>query len=158
MRLNFKRPSKWVVGTGKDKTKQNKHPCTLRSPWPAVSWNLRRVQGKSWMLSEKAWGAIHSQNFQPAGWNANGTHGSNWNSKTTFGSTPLFPLQLVGTEINVPFAQNFHFYCSRLCLRLAPSRSTNEIACFSPLSAWKKPFFLIRKISGISNQKIWLNG
>ena len=27
--------------------------------------------------------------------------------RTTFGSTPLFPFQLVGTEITVPFAQNF---------------------------------------------------
>ena len=81
------------------------------------------------------------------------------NKRTTFGGTPLFPLQPVGTEITVPFAQYFHFYCSRICSRLhqliAPSRSTNEIASFS--LAWKKAFLLTRKISGISNRKFWLN-
>ena len=76
------------------------------------------------------------------------------NKRTTFRGNPLFPFQPVGTEIIVPFVQNFHFYCSRifspLHQLLAPSRSINEIASFLP--AWRKPFLLSRKISGISNE------
>ena len=82
------------------------------------------------------------------------------NKRTTLGGTPLFSFQPVGTESTVPSGQNFYFYCSRICLLLhqllEPSRSTNEIASFSP--AWKKRFLLSRKIFGISNRKFWLNG
>ena len=81
------------------------------------------------------------------------------NKRTTFEGTPLFPFQPAGTKITFPFAQKFPF-CSRICSQLhqllALSRSTDEIAGFSP--AWKKPFVLTRKISRMSNRKFWLNG
>ena len=78
--------------------------------------------------------------------------------RTTFTGNPLFPFQPVGTEI--PFAQNLHFNCLRICsclhqaglhqLLSPPSRSTKEIASFS--SAWKRPsFWRTRKISGTEN-------
>ena len=50
--------------------------------------------------------------------NANGARGLNENlpeQTDDLISTPLFPFQPVGTKITVPFAQIFHFYCSRIC-------------------------------------------
>ena len=75
-----------------------------------------------------------------------------------FSIQPSFPVQPVEMQMrraiqvkifadrpsDVPFhlQKNFHFYWSRICSRLhqllAPSRSNNGIASFSP--AWKKPF------------------
>ena len=52
------------------------------------------------------------------------------------------------TEINIPFAQNFHFYCLQICLRLhqllAASWSTNGIALHlhgKSLSFWQENFW-----------------
>ena len=77
------------------------------------------------------------------------------NKRTTFGGTPLFSSNRF--ERKLPF--HFHFYCLQICSRLrqllAP-RSTNEITSFLP--AWKKPFLLTRKLSGISNRRFWPNG
>ena len=56
-------------------------------------------------------------------------------------------------------AEKLRLFCRLICLRLhqplVPSRSTSDIASFSP--AWKIPFLLTRKISRISNRKVWLN-
>ena len=76
------------------------------------------------------------------------------NKRTTFVVSPLFSLHLAGTEITVPFAQNFHFYFVVFLLHNL-SFFPNEIASLEPKG--KKPFHLTRKVSEISNRKFWLN-
>ena len=57
---------------------------------------------------------------------------------------------------------NFPFVPLTICLSLhkllAQSGSTDELEIASLLAAWKKPFLLTQKISGISNRKFCLNG
>ena len=58
----------------------------------------------------------------PTGWNANGTYGSNGNFPEQTDHLrrymySTFPFQPDRKEITVPFAQHFHFYCSRFCSR-----------------------------------------
>lgn len=51
--------------------------------------------------------------FRSTGWNAHGHVDQNKISRTkwtTFGGTPVFPFQLLKTEITVTFAQNFDFH------------------------------------------------
>ena len=70
------------------------------------------------------------------------------NKWTTFGGISLFPFQPDETEITVQFAQNFHFYCSRL---------HQFLTSLSP--AWKQKCpSVTRKIFGISDRKFGLNG
>ena len=69
------------------------------------------------------------------------------NKRTTLGGTPLFPFQPNGTEITVPFAQHFHFYCLPALKPISCTITTyHEIASFSPPR--NKHFLLTRRRRG----------
>ena len=109
-----------------------------------------------------------SQYFRATGW-------MEWVKKQmTFGGNPLFPFQLVRTEIIIIIP--FHWRKISICTAHAHSSSAMLFVGFlhhharffdlparlqvwnwkrSSLPAWQKPFLLIQKSSGIGNRKFW---
>ena len=130
-------------------------------PW----WQLRRESSKNWKTHGNFMATVERNlgRFPFSQKSRSNRLKCKWNArfKWKFSGTNGRPSGVLHFfRSNLPLAQNFHFYCSRICSRLqqllAPLQSANEIASFLP--AWKKPFLLTQKISGISNQKFWLDG